>query len=502
MLDIKKILGVSSLTLLSLLGCVLLMTGHSVFLSIYRSQLALSPSSGTFPVWKSLPPLTTKFYLFHVLNPDQVSQGEKPKLQERGPYTFLERHFKTDIVWNQNGTITYKQIRTWEYAPELSNGSLEDPITVLNPIGAGLGPMIKGNVTPNLRWMVNMLLKGIKEKLFITKTVNEILFSGFHDPIFDKLEELIKFIPQIKKMIPPGSVTDKFAFFYNRNGTDYVDGVWNMFTGVDNEGARMGQVYSWNYSTQAAYPQACGHIRGSAGEFFPPTENKTYVSIFSNDLCRTIDFSYSKEMSVNGINSYEYVLDKSLFANSSQNPSNKCFEDGHQLPSGVFNSSICRFGAPVFISQPHFFQADASYLFEVEEGLHPLEETHGSFLRLEPVAGVPTDVGIRIQVNIYLSPVEKISMLENVREMMFPIMWQESEAGVPSNMAFPMILLANLENIMEGVGLMFIATVISTLIIYAIIKVTRRREVSPIMTNLREEDSADQNILLSPDHEY
>lgn len=497
-------MSILTLLLLTVLGFTLLFTGHSVFLSIYRTQLALTPSSGTFPVWKKLPPLTTKVYLFHVLNPDQVSAGSKPKLEQRGPYAFLERHFKTDIVWNENGTITYKQIRTWEFAPELSTGSLQDSITIINPIGAGLGPMIENNVIKAFRWGLNVLLKGIKERLFITKTVEEILFSGFHDPVFDRLEEILKVIPQIKKMLPPGSVMDKFAFFYDRNGTDYVDGVWNMFTGVNNDGARMGQVHSWNYSTQTVYPGRCGHIRGGAGEFFPPSETKTSVSVFSNDLCRTLDFQYSREMSVNGIKSYEYVVDHSLFANSTDNPSNKCFEDGNELPSGVFNSSLCRFGAPVFISQPHFFQADPSYLVEIEEGMRPTEAKHGSYIRLEPVAGVPTDVGIRFQVNMYLAPVKGISMLEGVREMMFPVMWQESEAGVPSDMAFKMILLANLENIMSGLGLIFIGIVVSTLIIYVIITVTRKRqERGPILPSMIQEDSAtDQNILLSDDPEY
>ena len=40
-----------------------------------------------------------------------------------GPYVFQEQHEKSSIVWNhENGTVTYKQIRTWVYQPHLSNG--------------------------------------------------------------------------------------------------------------------------------------------------------------------------------------------------------------------------------------------------------------------------------------------------------------------------------------------------------------------------------------------
>ena len=35
----------------------------------------------------------------------------------------------------------------------------------------------------------------------------------------------------IEPFVPDGAFMDKFGFFYNRNGSDWVDGVLNMFTG-------------------------------------------------------------------------------------------------------------------------------------------------------------------------------------------------------------------------------------------------------------------------------
>jgi hypothetical protein len=36
-------------------------------------------------------PIYIKLYFFHILNPDEVKSGkELPKLEERGPFTFLE----------------------------------------------------------------------------------------------------------------------------------------------------------------------------------------------------------------------------------------------------------------------------------------------------------------------------------------------------------------------------------------------------------------------------
>ena len=120
------------------------------------------------------------------------------------------------------------------------SGTLEDQVTILNPVAASLGPMIKKNVPAFWLPGLNGVLIAFKEKLFFTASVKEILFDGFKDPLLDDLEGLVERLPFIKKFIPPG-ITDKFAFFYQRNGTDYTDGVWNMFTG-ESDVEKMGQV--------------------------------------------------------------------------------------------------------------------------------------------------------------------------------------------------------------------------------------------------------------------
>lgn len=40
-------------------------------------------------------------------------------------------------VWNNdNGTITFQQRRVWYFEPTMSNGTLQDQVTNLNPIAA------------------------------------------------------------------------------------------------------------------------------------------------------------------------------------------------------------------------------------------------------------------------------------------------------------------------------------------------------------------------------
>ena len=116
---------------------------------------------------------------------------------------------------------------------------MEDTVTILNPVAATIGALMK-----NEAWLqpgVNVFLKSIKETLFVTEKVKNIIFDGYHDPLFDNLEKMLDDLPFIRPFIPSGSLMDKFGFFYGRNGTDYIDGVWNMFTG-EGDNAKMGKV--------------------------------------------------------------------------------------------------------------------------------------------------------------------------------------------------------------------------------------------------------------------
>ncbi len=73
--------------------------------------------------------------MFNWTNSQDVYDPDiKPLLTEMGPYVFREYYNRTNITLNDNGTITYQQLRRWEFLADLSNGSLDDEITHLNVI--------------------------------------------------------------------------------------------------------------------------------------------------------------------------------------------------------------------------------------------------------------------------------------------------------------------------------------------------------------------------------
>lgn len=54
-----------------------------------QQQINLKPGSEIRPLWEKIPfYLDFHIYLFNVTNPDEVSRGGKPNLQEIGPYFF------------------------------------------------------------------------------------------------------------------------------------------------------------------------------------------------------------------------------------------------------------------------------------------------------------------------------------------------------------------------------------------------------------------------------
>ena len=86
-----------------------------------------------------------------------------------------------------------------------------------------------------------------------------------------------------------------------------------------------------------------------------------------------------------GVSSYRFTATERVFANATENPDNWCFcSEGYCNPSGVGNSSTCRFNSPVFVSFPHFYLADPYYSNFVM-GLNPQKDLHEFHIDLEPV---------------------------------------------------------------------------------------------------------------------
>jgi len=96
--------------LLIILAAVLAVLFPNLINLVIDKELTLQEGGRTFNFWKA-PPVVPRLevYIYNVTNADEfLNNGEKPALQELGPYVYLQRWEKADIEFNENGTVTYK----------------------------------------------------------------------------------------------------------------------------------------------------------------------------------------------------------------------------------------------------------------------------------------------------------------------------------------------------------------------------------------------------------
>lgn len=445
-LVIKMTLGVCvQKTVLFGIGGVLLIVGvimasfwPYVFNNVLKSELSLTKGSKTFDMWVETPmPMYIDIYFFNWTNSHDVNA--KPDLEQVGPFVFREQRTKVNIGWNNNGTITYQQSRKWIYHPELSNGSLSDNITNLNVIAVTVGSLVRHLNLPT-KYLLNALLK-MDENLIVTKNVSQLLFEGYSDPVLN-IMEILK-----NNSIKVPDILDKFGWFYKRNMSETADGVFNMYTGV-NDINKLGDAFAWNYrNTEPFYTGSCSEVKGSLGELWSPhSAQKESINLYASDICGVIPLASSGILSLYGLSGTIFSGGENVFDNGTLHPENSCYcVNKSDCPAfGLRDVSSCRGGAPVFISFPHFYLADRKYLDAVV-GLNPNPQEHSFSITLEEKTGIPMQVKARLQINLLTEKIPKMSFFKVPRTYM-PMIWFSQHTEMTEEIARdlrPLSLLAS-----------------------------------------------------------
>ncbi|XP_035232858.1 scavenger receptor class B member 1-like [Stegodyphus dumicola] len=387
-----------------------------VFPSIYKNQLKkqiTTEGSVITTIWKAIPlPLYERLYFFNVTNGDDFVRGAPLNVSEVGPYTYKGKWVKKYPQWNSNGTVSYRETRTYHFVPEMSVGSQDDEIYTLN------GPMaIAIKMIKNYPWWLKIIasaaLKIKDENLITRKKIRELVYDGYNDII-------IKIAPTIKPDIPYKN--GRFAWLYGKNATD--DGIFTVFTGAENA-SLTNFINTWNGQERLDFWKGdeCNMMNGTSIETGPPIDGyqETYT-FFQSIFCRSLTFNYTRDVTHYGILSKRFEATYEIFANGSENPNNYCFDVQPGLASGVLDVSPCQFGAPVLISFPHFHMADPSYLKTIN-GLQPNGEHHKSYVDVDPVTGMSLYLNVRFQINVQLQRVNGIFQLDDIQEGIYPIFW-------------------------------------------------------------------------------
>ncbi|XP_032665958.1 protein croquemort-like isoform X2 [Odontomachus brunneus] len=537
-------LGVIGL-LLVVCGTSLCILWPTVFHQILQKGLALTPTSKSFDIWKdtsNIPPMYLDIYFFNWTNPQEFEvSGKKPHLVQVGPYSFREIRQKANIVFHpENKTVSYFQRRSWYFDAERSNGSLDDIINHVNVVAVSAAHATR-YWDYSLQKSLSILLS--TTKLYVTKTVNQLLFVGYPDNLLSMGKMMVSDID-----MPP---YDRFAWFYMRNNSAEMDGLFNMATGEDDI-KHLGILRKWNYKDTVKYRKSpCNIIEGSAGEFWPPNRMKDDITLFSADLCRPLVYEYERTVSHLGIEGYRYIIDKKTLGNatrrrypheqakffepttttedffaaehsseftgipttteSSSSSSSEeyssaddlsdndpdvinmghCYCNGDCTPSGLINISACRFGAPVFVSLPHFYKTDLSLLEQVE-GLNPNDEDHSFSITLEPITGIPLEVIARLQINVLIQPSDTVSLFKHVPKIYMPIFWFNLKVEVNKEMAFDLKQLLALPTVMLCTGMIVAIVGLCLIGTVALLYLVKKQRIPPVEISM--EKTVDESL--------
>ncbi|XP_022240630.1 protein croquemort-like [Limulus polyphemus] len=409
-----------------------------VMKSEIEKRMKIKEGSESYGYWKEPPiPIYIRFYFFNLVNPEGVwSLTEKPNFKEMGPYTFREHRVKVNLTWNDNGTVSYRQIKSWHFQPDLTNGSLDDVVTTLNVPAVAASNIYRYAPEIFYRYAIDQMLNLTHSSWFVGKPVRQLLFEGYNDSLIDESRSLSP-LPH-----------EKFGWFYGKNNSD--DNFYNIFTG-ENGINKLGQIDKWNGSEYRdirpvifivvrVWESTCNKINGTTGDMWPPFRSSSDhdLTMFVTDICRSITLKFHEETQVKQVKAYRYLAEKTMLDNGEEDRDNRCFclsDATRCLPRGGLNVSSCQFNAPAVVTYPHFLYADPAYATTVD-GMKADPEKHQMFVDIQPDMGIPMNIAARMQINIVFERVKDMSFFQNITSRIyFPIFWFSETAQLDESMA-------------------------------------------------------------------
>lgn len=254
-----------------------------------------------------------------------------------------------------------------------------------------------------------------------------------------------------------------------------------MFTG-ETDIEKLGVLQLWNSrNTTGLYRGSCDKVKGTTGELWPPIEGqKPPLTVFATDICRSVTVKYDSNYEKFGIKGYKWVADDSVFDNGEKYPEMSCYcsadeESCPDLLQGIFNASSCKFGAPAFVSFPHFYLAHEHYR-EAVDGLQPSKEKHEFSVAMEPRTGIPLNVNAQLQINLLMKSYPWTSF-KNVPEVMMPMFWFRQVAELSEDLAAQAKIAVYLPDIGVWVAYFLASIGVLLIIVFASCYVFRWRKV-------------------------
>mmetsp|Transcript_22466 Transcript_22466/g.44139 ORF Transcript_22466/g.44139 Transcript_22466/m.44139 type:complete len:587 (+) Transcript_22466:153-1913(+) len=435
-----------------------------------------------------------EFYLFNITNPRGVLLGEKPRLDEIGPFVYETSQIREDFTWNvSEDTLSYRQHTYYVFDPaetlrrtkgRFATDDIE--IITLNILFAAMEVVLG-----DFYWYevaTRFIYKNDFDRLFTRKSVHKLL-TGYKDEIKLLGKHIdIKFpglYPNVTKKEDPAFISKttmrvgatNSSLVYELTVFDGMDSVKTDCPYGNNPlpgghscpaDAPCCEPYS-PFKTNSKVPvwgteivngiwdSDANKVWGRVGEQFAPNLDPQEPLFIFNDLIkRTLKFEcHNKESDVfKGIKMFRYRPVAELFYNASERPANaRYYQFG---PRGFLgNLSILEQGAPLQASLPHFYGGDES-LIEGVQGLNPDRDRHSMYIDVEPILGQTMVEHVRAQVVGHIKrvdwPLHRDTWFPNIRDGTYvPIGWFDQVSEISNEGVSQFRLLYTAQDVQTGI---------------------------------------------------
>ncbi|KAL5282468.1 CD36 family protein [Megaselia abdita] len=415
-------------------------------------------------------PIQFNVYIFNLSNPVQVQQGDLPLVKEIGPYVYKQyRRKKVKKFLNGGSSVAYSQETRFIFDKESSLPFGEnDKITILSIHMNSVLQLSEGNpalslLMTHLNHNLDMIFDN-PSSMFLYTSVKNFLFDGVKFCI--NPSGLAKVIcNQIKdkgsktiKTLQDGSLA--FSLFNHKNGSS--EDIYEIHTGkgdisklakiqkIDD----MSSLQIWLNNTEENL-SICNMINGTDGSSYPPfLQHRSPLYIYSNDICRSIEMIYEKDVKYEGISALRYRIGDNFVNNIGPEFQNDCFcsskllnimkrKNGCLYP-GALDLTLC-LGSPIIITLPHMLGASVEYS-RLIKGLNPDHKKHRTFVDIQEVSGIPLNGKKKIQFNMFLKNISSIKLTENLTSILMPVLWIEE--GVSLNIENVIMMKSKLINVL------------------------------------------------------
>jgi scavenger receptor class B protein 1 len=425
-IETKQFWMLSGLVLLFLLSFsgMIAMWFTDAFDNIIFSKLAIVPDSDSYYMWvKPSPKPYFKVYIFNYTNVPEFESKEADKLnvKELGPYVYEVSLDRVNVRFN-GSQVTYQERRVLKFMPHMSNGRRQNDRLVVPNIPLFSAAAVNKHSTYLGRVGLSGLLNSLNAKPFLTMPAHRFII-GYEDNLYSLSKSYMKFRNQ--------KPLERFGLMSGNVGVR--EDVLTIDTGL-NDINKLGIVDEVNGESSLKHwsTAECNNFNDATdGTIFSPKKirNKRPVQYYYKEMCRAIPLYFEKEVKIlNGkIPAYRYHIPDTIYDTPDKTPENQCFCDldlGECPLQGIFNATPCAFGAPVFFSFPHFYNADPA-LREAVTGLNSTVD-YKSYMDLHPTLGFVMAGKTRTQVNIQVAKsfgISQVNMFED--GLMLPVAWIE-----------------------------------------------------------------------------